>query len=54
VILLLPASVTATGTLAGASTVVTEFGTVIVIVLGMAFGIWGVKFLISRIKGSRG
>jgi len=51
---MLPAAVTLSGILTDAGTVVSEFDTVIVIVLGMAFGIWGVKFLIARLKGARG
>jgi len=51
---MLPGAVTLSGILTDAATVVSEFDTVIVIVLGMAFGIWGVKFLIGRLKGARG
>lgn len=51
---MLPAAVTLTSILTDAASVVTEFDTVITIVLGMSFGIWGVKFLIGRLKGARG
>lgn len=50
---MLPASVTATGTLASASSVVGNFGTLIVLVVGVSFGVWGVKFLIGKLKGAR-
>jgi len=47
-----PASLTVTSTLAGASTVVTEFGNLIILVAALAIGVFAVRFLIGRIKSA--
>ena len=49
---MVPASVTLTSTLANASTVVTEFGGLVLLIAGLAIGVWGVRFLIGRIKSA--
>lgn len=50
---MLPAGISIATIFADATSVVTEFDTLIVIVVGMSFGIWGVKFLIGKLKGAR-
>jgi hypothetical protein len=50
---MVPASVTITSTIAAATGVVTEFSGLILLVAGLAVGIWGVRFLIGQIRSAR-
>lgn len=47
---MVPASVTMTATIGAASEVVGQFGGLILLVAGLAIGVWGVRFLIGRVK----
>lgn len=47
---MVPASLTATGTLSSAGTVVNEFGGLIVLVAAFIVGVWAVKFIPRAIR----
>lgn len=47
------ATVNAAGLLGAAGTVVTEFGSLVLLVAALALGIWGVRFLVAQIRGAR-
>lgn len=49
---MVPAGLTLTAILTNASTVVSEFDGLILLVAGLAIGVWGVRFLISRVKSA--
>lgn len=50
---MLPAGLTLTSILTDAGTVSSQFGTVIQIVVGMAVGVFVVKFVIAQLKRAR-
>ena len=49
---MVPAGLTLSGILTDAATVVSEFDGLILLVAGLAIGVWGVRFLIGRIKSA--
>jgi len=51
---MVPASVTTTALIGVAGDTVTEFGAAVLLVAGLALGIWGVKFIIRLVKRARG
>jgi hypothetical protein len=50
---MVPAGLTLSALLGDAATVVTEFDGLILLVAGLAIGIWGVRFLIGMIRSAR-
>lgn len=46
-------TVNATALFGQAGTVINQYGAAILLVAGLALGVWGVKFLIRRIKAAR-
>jgi len=47
---MIPAGLTISALLADAQTVVTEFDGLILLVAGLAVGVWAVRFLIRRVQ----
>lgn len=47
---MIPATLTVSAMLGYAQTVVTSFGGLILLVAGLAFGIWAAKFTLSRVR----
>jgi len=47
---MIPATMTIAAMLTSAQQVVTEFDGLILLVAGLAIGVWAVKFTISRVK----
>lgn len=50
---MVPAGLTITALLTDATTVVSEFDSLILLVGGLALGVWGVRFLIGMIRSAR-
>ena len=50
---MVPATMTVNSVLSGGGTVVTEYAGLILLVAGLGFGIFGVKFLIGQIRAAR-
>lgn len=49
---MVPAGLTLSSILTDAGTVVTQFAGLITLVAGLAIGVWGVRFLIGRVKSA--
>lgn len=50
---MLPATMTIASIFTAAKDVVGEFGSLIALVVGIGFGVWGVKFLIAKLRGAK-
>jgi len=50
VVTVIPASLTVSAMLSDAQSVVTEFDGLILLVAGLAVGVWAVRFLIRRVQ----
>lgn len=50
---MLPATVTVGAIMSEGTSVVGNFGTLIALVAGLGFGLWGVRFLIKKLRAAR-
>lgn len=51
---MVPAGLTIAALFLGATSVVTEFSGLILLVCGLALGIWGVRFVIGLVRRAKG
>lgn len=49
---MVPTGLTLTAIFTSATEVVTQFQSLILLIAGLAIGVWGVRFLISRVKSA--